>query len=462
MQFGWCGVKCGFHQKIIDNLKENDSINWVFLEDSHEAISQVESGECYAALVIDQDFSEDMLSFLGGNVKHPTIIYYENEKKNAIAPKITGKVKTTVQEEVNKAFVNTMASSLLTASNYVITEDGNASNGITGVAVTKLNRLNSDVLTIISLLDSYISIMDASESLMEAAAGVSTELDAIEENSRAMMAAADSSLSVNVTSVGAVSQVVIAGFDTADQQLENTQILVNEMISQVEKTGEYSETMAEALNVAVTSTQNSFDTAVSTIRADVNYQNDTLDAKIDEVNNMLSSLNTNMSSLQTAGGDTAEDAAATLKDLSNHISNARTSLAALKSGYQNSVSPSINNTLTQIGNSLNEVRSLLKYSGSGVDQLAGILGSYPDVMSMGKDNLVETRNSVAEMQAELQQIINDMEAVDENEQYQMLLQLLYQAPLISINKTFTKLRITVPQRLRFTLFYPFGWERLFW
>lgn len=424
------GVELNVGSIIIDNLKGNDSINWVFLEDSHEAISQVESGECYAALVIDQDFSEDMLSFLGGNVKHPTIVYYENEKKNAIAPKITGKVKTTVQEEVNKAFVNTMASSLLTASNYVITEDGNASNGITGVAVTKLNRLNGDVLTIISLLDSYISIMDASESLMEAAAGVSTELDAIEENSRAMMAAADSSLSVNVTSVGAVSQVVIAGFDTADQQLENTQILVNEMISQVEKTGEYSEAMAEALNVALTSTQNSFDTAVSTIRTDVNYQNDTLDAKIDEVNTMLSSLNANMSSLQNAGGVTAEDAAATLKSLSDHISSARTSLAALKSGYQNSVSPSINNTLTQIGNSLNEVRSLLKYSGSGVDQLAGILGSYPDVMSMGKDNLVETRNSVAEMQAELQQIIDDMEAVDENEQYQMLLQLLETDPAI--------------------------------
>ncbi len=416
------GVELNVGSIIIDNLKGNDSINWVFLDDSHEAISQVESGKCYAALVIDQDFSEDMLSFLGGNVKHPTIVYYENEKKNAIAPKITGKVKTTVQEEVNKAFVNTMASSLLTASNYVIKEDGNATNGITGVAITKLHRLNTDVKTIISLLDSYISIMDASESLMEAASEVSGELDAIEENSRAMMEAADSSLSVNATSVNAVSQVVVAGFETTDKQLENTQILIREMISQVEKTGELTETSAAGLQVALSSAQSTFTTATSGLTG--------FDTEIGNVNNDLNALSGDVTALKDTGAATAEDAEAALKTIDSNIGTARTSISALKTGYQNSVSPSMDATMTQIGDSLNEVRTLLKFSGSGVDQLAGIIGSYPDVMSMGKDNLISTRDSVVEMQQELQKLIDDMEAVGENEQYQMLLQLLETDPAI--------------------------------
>lgn len=42
-----------------------------------------------------------MISFLGGEVDHPDIIYYENAKKNAIASKITQKAKTAVQEQVN-------------------------------------------------------------------------------------------------------------------------------------------------------------------------------------------------------------------------------------------------------------------------------------------------------------------------------------------------------------------------
>ena len=417
------GVELNVGQKIVDSLKENDSINWVFLDNSHEAISQVESGECYAALVISEDFSENMLSFLGGNMEHPKIIYYENEKKNAIAPKITGKVKTTVQEQVNKAFVNTLASSLLTASDYMMSEDNNRAEGLTNGALTKLYRLNNDLKTVISLLDSYISIMDASESLMEAASSMGDEMDAIEENSRAMMEAADASLSTSQVSLDAVSQMVVTGFDTTDKQLENTQILIREIIGQIEKTGEVSSATSAGLKAAIDGASASFNTATTGMT----------DPKVDEVNEVktdLANLSNDVTAVQNAGNMTAEDAKASLKAIDSEIGNVRATVTSLKTQYQTSVDPSVDNTITQIGNSLNEVRSILKYSGGGVDQLAGILGSYPDMMAMGKDNLTATRNSVAEMQRELQALIDDMEAMGENEQYQMLLQLLETDPAI--------------------------------
>ena len=414
------GVELNIGQKIVDGLKGNDSIHWVILDNSHEAISQVESGECYAALVISEDFSENMLSFLGGNVEHPKIIYYENEKKNAIAPKITGKVKTTVQEEVNKTFVNTLASSLLTASDYMMSEDGNRAEGLTNGALTKLYRLNNDLKTVISLLDSYISIMDASESLMEAAGSVGNEMDAIEENSRAMMEAADASLSTSQVSLDAVSQVVVTGFDTTDKQLENTQILIREIIGQIEKTGDVSAATSAGLKAAIEGASATFNTATTGMT----------NQEVTDVKNDLAALSADVTTVQNAGDMTAEDAKASLQAIDNGIGTARSSITTLKTQYQTSVDPSVDNTITQIGNSLNEVRSILKYSGGGVDQLAGILGSYPDMMAMGKDNLTATRNSVAEMQSELQALITDMEAMGENEQYQMLLQLLETDPAI--------------------------------
>ena len=416
------GVELNVGQKIVDSLKENDSINWVFLDNSHEAISQVESGECYAALVISEDFSENMLSFLGGNMEHPKIIYYENEKKNAIAPKITGKVKTTVQEQVNKTFVNTLASSLLTASDYMMSEDNNRAEGLTNGALTKLYRLNNDLKTVISLLDSYISIMDASESLMEAASSMGDEMDAIEENSRAMMEAADASLSTSQVSLDAVSQMVVTGFDTTDKQLENTQILIREIIGQIEKTGEVSSATSAGLKAAIDGAAASFNTTATS--------SGWTDPKVDEVKDDLANLSKDVTAVQNAGNMTAEDAKASLKAIDSEIGNVRSTVTSLKTQYQTSVDPSVDNTITQIGNSLNEVRSILKYSGGGVDQLAGILGSYPDMMAMGKDNLTDTRNSVAEMQRELQALIDDMEAMGENEQYQMLLQLLETDPAI--------------------------------
>ena len=50
-----------------------------------------------------------MVSFLTDSVTHPEIDYYTNQKKNAIAPKITDKAKTAVQQQVNSTFISTIA-----------------------------------------------------------------------------------------------------------------------------------------------------------------------------------------------------------------------------------------------------------------------------------------------------------------------------------------------------------------
>ena len=46
----------------------------------------------------------------------PEVEYYENEKKNAIAPKITGKAKTAVQEQINSTIVEKVADVINTVS----------------------------------------------------------------------------------------------------------------------------------------------------------------------------------------------------------------------------------------------------------------------------------------------------------------------------------------------------------
>ena len=89
------GVKIGgLSLNIGDNVVE--ALGWQFVDTMDEAVDGVYSSDYYAALIIPEDFSEKMISFLNGEVENPQIIYYENEKKNAIAPKITSKAKTAV------------------------------------------------------------------------------------------------------------------------------------------------------------------------------------------------------------------------------------------------------------------------------------------------------------------------------------------------------------------------------
>ena len=135
---------------VIDKLKGNASIGWQFVESREKAKEGVTSGAYYAALVIDPHFSADMLSFLGVGLKHPKIDYYENEKKNAIAPKITGKVKNTVQQEVNRAFVSSIAKGVLVAGKYL--EDTEGETPLTDSAIRQMGEVNADLTSIIRLM----------------------------------------------------------------------------------------------------------------------------------------------------------------------------------------------------------------------------------------------------------------------------------------------------------------------
>ena len=87
------GVTVNIGDQIISNLKANTTIGWVFTDSTQEAIDGVYSGDYYAALVLPSDFTSDMVSFLSDSLEHPQIQYYCNQKKNAIAPKITDKAK---------------------------------------------------------------------------------------------------------------------------------------------------------------------------------------------------------------------------------------------------------------------------------------------------------------------------------------------------------------------------------
>ena len=78
------GITTNLGNEIVTNLKGNDQIGWQFM-DRYDALQGVQAGDYYAAIIIPQDFSENMVSVLKGDIRRPTIEYYINEKKNAIA-----------------------------------------------------------------------------------------------------------------------------------------------------------------------------------------------------------------------------------------------------------------------------------------------------------------------------------------------------------------------------------------
>lgn len=98
--------------ETVSKLKENDQLGWVFA-DADAAVEGVKSGEYYAAIVIPDDFSANLTSMLTGTFTQPQLEYYCNEKKNAIAPKVTDTGAETVEEQINETFVATVSETLV-------------------------------------------------------------------------------------------------------------------------------------------------------------------------------------------------------------------------------------------------------------------------------------------------------------------------------------------------------------
>ena len=130
-------------ETIINNLKDNTSVDWQFVKTSSQAIQGVYSGEYYAAVVIDEDFTYNMYNVLSNDAARPTLLFYENQKKNPVATKISDTVVQTLQNNINVAFTEVVVSKVFSSANK-ISEDLNEEGGVEG-AVANLRSLSNDL-----------------------------------------------------------------------------------------------------------------------------------------------------------------------------------------------------------------------------------------------------------------------------------------------------------------------------
>lgn len=110
------GLEINIGDLVMDGIKGNDQMGWCFVDTREEAMEGLYAGDYYAALIVPKDFTKNFMSILDGELIHPEVEYYENEKKNAIAPKITNKAKTAVQEQINGTIVEKVADAVVTVS----------------------------------------------------------------------------------------------------------------------------------------------------------------------------------------------------------------------------------------------------------------------------------------------------------------------------------------------------------
>lgn len=284
---------------IIGNLKQNKSMGWDFV-DSKEALDGVKNGKYYAAVIIPEDFSENLLSVITGEFNQANLKYYVNEKKNAIAPKITNTGVQTIQNEIASTYVETITKTLATILNVTGEIVSGDKTAVTNKIIDTLDDLKIQMNTFDDSIDVFVSTTENIENLVQNNKEMLPDINRTLSKSGIIASDVKSSIeSAKKTSKDTVNTV-----DGMINSLETTYNSINSQINYIFN-GTSGGAADELINIA-----NSLDnsTAIQNISDFLlNLQNSGI--KIDNAINSLQ----NFTSHQTALNDKIKTAADTVK-----------------------------------------------------------------------------------------------------------------------------------------------------
>ena len=158
------GVNFNVGNIVMDKLHANDQIDWQFPETKQEMLDELYEGNYYAALLIPDDFSSNALGFTDGEVEKAKIVYYDNQKKNAVASRVTDRAKGIVEDEINSIFVASLVDELSSFTSIF--------QGIGIEADTALEDLSDRLSTVKQDLRTYDAILVSMASVTESATSV--------------------------------------------------------------------------------------------------------------------------------------------------------------------------------------------------------------------------------------------------------------------------------------------------
>ncbi len=158
------GMKLNVGDIILEKLKANDQIDWQFPDSVQGVMDGLYAGDYYAGLIIPEDFSASILGFTDGEMDHPEIIYYDNQKMNAVASRVTDRAQGIIKDQINSIFVATIVDELSKFTSVF--------NGMGLSAEDALQSLDNQLGSIKSDLKTYAAILNSMSTVTKSAATV--------------------------------------------------------------------------------------------------------------------------------------------------------------------------------------------------------------------------------------------------------------------------------------------------
>lgn len=221
--------------EVLSKLSRNHEIDWQ-ITDSEDAIDGTKSGDYYAAIVLPENFSTELMTFYVRGTKAPKLTLYTNEKKNALSSIITSKGASGVIQEIDKNFTQVVASvglgAITSLDEYLNTSDSKqALTRVQNRVDDTAARLRSGAQTarsLSTLVETTVPLVETADSILENAGA---RMDILRNGSGDGNVAGDLE-----AAVGNVRDSVSTALDATQSSYEGVRDRVNELVDGTQAT----------------------------------------------------------------------------------------------------------------------------------------------------------------------------------------------------------------------------------
>ena len=437
-------------ESVLESLHSNTSVKWIFLDTEEEAKEGVEAGTYYAAIVITDKFTYSMYNVFSDDFENPALIYYQNQKSNAIATKITDTVAGTLQNTINETFIKVAATTVFEEGNSV--SDQMQGDSYVEELTSKLEELNDNLKEYSAMIDSF---QDGNARLEAAITHVNYEIPVMQkklDNTTSSLNQSSQNLSSTRDTLGNFSNNIDTSMSNINNSLENIKKALDES-----KLADDTAQMTRNLNLVARDT-NTLNGEVNTLLAAliqqklesvsdgnaVNGGDNTgsniggniggiaADAAIEALKAMqkeLDLMNTVVGSvLESTEEQAAEKAKGNVNNAMNNMKSAidscETSVSNMQSIYKNNLVPQMQKVLTNMSDSLNQVTNLVNTLSNTVKNVGIVMEGVSDTVAGTGESLSQIKGVVDNISGKITDLTEKLDGASEEEMMDILVRFL--------------------------------------
>lgn len=415
-------VRVNIGDTVVSALRENDQLDWRFVSES-DAVEGVRSGEYYAAVVIPENFSSRMMTVFSSDAEHAEIVYYENQKANAIAPRVTDKAASTVRQQIDETFAKTISDvGLATTSSLLEFMDGDqiaayAGNlsGTLASAITTLRDASGSVDEFAGLLQSSTGLLDSTSDLLASAGTASKDAEALVGDAKtglsgmhdaldAAVAAINQSLKDSAGDYDAAAKAIDEAFGAADAHVSLTVTQLRDASADVAKRASDMRDVQDNILAVERDVEGS--NLPEKLKAELVQKIDIVANTVGNVANQQELLAKHLSDAAASLETGAADARAKAQAVKDGIAEAKGSIGGVKDSY--------NATLKQQISDLSDAVADVARRGSDMaDDLGATVTDLSHAASALSDDLAGAHAVLADASADLVSAADDLQRLKE-------------------------------------------------